>query len=139
MNTKGVIMVIENDEHDRYILNEAFKVLNYPNEIIYFFNGEQALEYLNTKEAPFIILSDVLVPKLNGFDLKKVINADPMLKLKSIPFVFFSTARDKDAVINTYLLTAQGYFVKQSVFEEMCETIKVIIEYWKRCVAPNRF
>jgi hypothetical protein len=45
MNKNGPIVIIEDDTDDREILDEIFKELNFKNEIIYFGEGEKALEY----------------------------------------------------------------------------------------------
>ena len=59
MNKGGPIIIIEDDIDDQEILSAVFNELNYKNEIIFFGDGEKALEYLTTTELePFIIFSD---------------------------------------------------------------------------------
>jgi CheY-like chemotaxis protein len=72
MNKNGPILVIEDDEDDKEIILEVFKTLDYGNEIIFFYDGNEALEYLNNNPdlKPFLILSDINMPKLNGFALR---------------------------------------------------------------------
>jgi DNA-binding NarL/FixJ family response regulator len=53
--------------------------------------------------------------------------------------LFFTTALNQKAVINAYSLSVQGFFVKDSSMEELEKTISTIMEYWKRCAAPNNF
>lgn len=139
MNAKGAIIVIEDDEDDQFFFQEIFTSLNYSDKVLYLSSGEEALEYLKTNEAPFLILSDVNIPRLNGLELKKTINDDPVLRIKCIPFIFFSTAADKKMVTDIFLLAAQGFFVKKASFNEMSDTLRAIIEYWKVCAVPNRF
>jgi CheY-like chemotaxis protein len=140
MNKNGPIIVIEDDVDDRDALQEVFQNLNYPNEVIYFPDGEAALKFLHeSTKLPFIILSDINMPKLDGFELRKKLKTDSELHLKCIPYLFFSTALNQKAVIDAYSLSVQGFFVKQTSMAELQETIKVIIEYWKRCAAPNNF
>ncbi|MCW3077383.1 MAG: response regulator, partial [Bacteroidetes bacterium] len=62
---------------------------------------------------------------------------DAALQVKCIPYLFFSTAASQKAVIDAYGMSVQGFFVKQDSLPELEKTIKVIMEYWKRCVAPN--
>ena len=42
-------------------------------------------------------------------------------------------------LIDAYTKSTQGYFLKDSSLVELEKTIKVIMEYWKRCVSPNNF
>ena len=140
MNKKGPIVIIEDDLDDQYFLETVFKKLNYENELIFFDDGEAALSFLNATDVlPFLILSDINMPKLNGFELRKKLKTDADLQLKCIPYLFFSTAANQPAVIEAYSMSVQGFFVKQNSLEELEKTIAVIMEYWARCVAPNNF
>lgn len=140
MNRKSPIIIIEDDEDDQDLLKLAFKNLGYPNELNFFPDGHKALEYLNrTDVIPFLILSDVNLPKLDGFALRDKIKMDEKLQLRCIPYLFFSTALNKDAIIKAYSLSVQGFFEKQITLKELEKTIQVIMEYWTRCAAPNNF
>ena len=138
MNKIGPIVVIEDDQEDHEILSEIFKSLDYPNEIIFFTDGHKALDYLlASKEKPFLILSDINMPKLNGFELRDKIKNNEALELKCIPYLFFTTAKSQKAVIDAYSLSAQGFFTKPSNMDHLEKMIKAIIEYWQHCEAPN--
>jgi len=140
MNKDGEIIIIEDDEDDQFLLEEVFNALNYPNKRIYFPDGLAALEYLHSElSAPFIILSDINMPRLSGIELRNRLQTDAALNLKCIPYLFFSTALNQKVVIDAYSTSAQGFFVKQTSFSELTDTIRVIMEYWKRCAAPNNF
>ena len=138
MNKSGPVVVIEDDNDDQEILNEIFKELNYKNEIIFFGDGEKALEYLiNTDIEPFLILSDINMPKLNGIELREKVYNNEDLRRKSIPYLFFSTNAEQKHVIDAYSKSIQGFFVKPSSVEKLKLIIKMIIEYWQECVSPN--
>ena len=140
MNKSGPIIIIEDDLDDQYILTETFKNLNYTNKLLFFLDGEKALDYLNSHEdIPFLILSDINLPKLDGFALRDKIKMDAKLQLRCIPYLFFSTALNQAAVIKAYSLSVQGFFKKEVDIDEMEKTIYFIMEYWKRCAAPNNF
>jgi CheY-like chemotaxis protein len=140
MNKNGPIIVIEDDKDDQQFLMEVFNKLGHPNKVLYFGDGAEALNYLNgTIEPPFLILSDINMPKLDGFQLRMKLKTDAALQLKCIPYLFFSTALNQKTVIDAYSMSVQGFFVKQTSMSELEKTISVIIEYWKRCAAPNNF
>lgn len=140
MNKDGPVIVIEDDADDRDFLKEIFEKLGYRNEIIFFVDGQEALDYLNQPHTlPFIILSDINMPKLNGFELRAKLKTDAALSVKCIPYLFFSTALNQNAVIDAYSHSSQGFFVKQTSMAELEKTISIIMEYWKRCAAPNNF
>jgi len=140
MYRNGPVIVIEDDADDQDLLKEIFQKLDYPNEIIFFNDGEEALDFLNkTDTIPFLILSDINMPKLNGFALRDKIRTDAQLQIKCIPYLFFSTAASQDAVVDAYSLSVQGFFTKPNSISDFEETIRVIMEYWKKCVAPHNF
>ncbi len=140
MNKNGPVVIIEDDMDDQLILTEVFQKLNYENEIIFFTDGQDALDFLNESAVlPFLILSDINMPKLDGFALRTKLKADAELQVKCIPYLFFSTAISQKAVIDAYSMSVQGFFVKQTSLREIEKTISVIMEYWKRCAAPNNF
>jgi len=138
MNKAGPIIIIEDDLDDQEIFNEVFLSLNYPNEIIFFSDGEQALHYLTeTHTEPFIIFSDINMPRLSGMELRNKIHENEDLRIKSIPYLFFSTSAEQSYIIDAYSKSIQGFFVKPSEYSDIKDTIRVIVEYWMRCVSPN--
>ena len=140
MNKKGPIIIIEDDKSDQRIFVEIFKQLEYLNEIVFFYDGSEALDYLNsTDKIPFIILSDINMPKLNGFELRAKIYENKKLALKCVPFLFFSNGADKKSVSDAYALSVQGFFRKPISTDKLENTIKKIIEYWQECIAPSDY
>lgn len=138
MNKNGPIIIIEDDQDDQDMLSEIFKELNFENETVYFGDGESALDYLiKSTIEPFIILSDINMPKLNGMELREKIHTNEDLRLKCIPYLFFSTSAEQGHVVDAYSKSVQGFFVKPASFNKLKEVIRVIIEYWKECESPN--
>jgi len=140
MNKEGPIVVIEDDLDDQMILSEVFKNLNYPNQIVFFSEGEKALTYLRADGVyPFLILSDINLPKLDGFTLRKMVHTNDELSKKCIPYLFFSTSVSQKTVSDAYTMSVQGFFMKPMGFEELKDTIRVIVEYWQKCFSPNNY
>ena len=138
MNKQGPIIVIEDDLEDQEILTHIFKNLDYPNEVIFFSDGQEALEFLvASKDKPFLILSDINMPKLSGFELRDKIHTNEKLTLKCIPYLFFTTASTPQTVIDAYAKSVQGFFVKPNNLERLGNTVKKIVEYWQECEAPE--
>jgi CheY-like chemotaxis protein len=140
MNKKGPIIVIEDDADDRHLLATVFKELGYPNEVVFFEDGITALSYLEDETIyPFLILSDINLPKLDGFELRKMVHTNTGLSEKCIPYLFFSTSVGRQAVYDAYTMSIQGFFLKPANYAQLMETIRKIVEYWQECYAPNQF
>lgn len=140
MNKNGPVVVIEDDEDDKQMLQEIFATLNYKNKIVFFTNAKDALAYFNrTDVTPFLILSDVNMPRINGFELRRKVHTNEQLSIKCIPYLFFTTAASKESVIDAYSMSVQGFFVKPNSYRQLESNIKIIMEYWSVCIAPNEY
>ena len=138
MNKNGPIILVEDDIDDQLFFVEAFKELNFKNEIIFFSDGQLALDYLTgTNSEPFIVFSDINMPKLNGIELREKVHENEDMRLKTIPYLFFTTAAEQKSVVDAYSKSIQGFFIKPADFEELKNLVKIIVEYWQNCVSPN--
>ena len=70
-------------------------------------------------------------------ELRKQIHENEDIRLKIIPYLFFTTSAQQEAVIDAYSKSIQGFFVKPSNFNDLKSIIKVIVEYWLKCGSPN--
>jgi len=139
MSKTGEILIIEDDADDRHLLTSIFDELGIKNPVRWFETTEQALEYLSTTaRSIYIIFSDVKVPGKDGLEFKKLIDSDPKLRKKSIPFVFYSTMANQKDVNQAYTeMTVQGFFRKGSDYETVKNTFRIIFDYWSISKHPN--
>lgn len=135
----GPIIIIENDDDDKVILEDIFKELGLENKLAWFLNCMDAMEYLiSLPDPPFLILCDVNMPQPNGVKFKEEIDKHPELRKKSIPFVFYSYSSNKYVVNEAFMkMSVQGFFVKKSNYAEIKNDIRLIVEYWQACVHPG--
>lgn len=140
LNKNGPIIIIEDDADDQELIAEVFHKLNYQNKLYFLADGDDAYDHIvASSDKPFLILSDINMPRLSGFALRDKLKTDEKLNHKCIPYLFFSTAGDQKSVIDAYSSSVQGFFMKQTKMSELEKTISVIMEYWRRCAAPNDF
>lgn len=138
MSLTGPIICIEDDDDDQQLVSAAIKELQVPHELLFFADGETALEFLkSTSQKPFLILCDTNLPRMNGIELRKRLNENEYLRKKSIPFLFVTTAASPALVQTAYDATVQGYFKKPDTFRQLKEQLRLIITYWRECVHPN--
>jgi len=140
MNRNGEIIIIEDDIDDQELFAEVFKNLNFPNKVLFYSDAEIALAHLeDSTTEPFLILSDINLPKLSGLELRERVFTNKKLSQQCIPYIFFTTSASKKSVVTAYAASAQGFFTKPNEFNELEETLKLIIDYWKKCYSPSDF
>ncbi|MCE3283404.1 MAG: response regulator [Chitinophagaceae bacterium] len=138
MNKSGPIVFIEDDLDDQELITSVFKENDYKNELLFFNDGEAALHYLTETEVePFIIFSDINMPKLSGMELREKVHNNEALRLKSIPYLFFTTSAEQQHVIDAYSKSVQGFFIKPTNYDKLKRLIRITVEYWQECESPN--
>lgn len=79
-------------------------------------SGQNALKYLKLKQ-PDIILLDVMMPEMNGYDVCRTIKEDP--GLKDIPVVFLTAKNEVQDIVTGFSLGAVDYITKPFKTEEV--------------------
>lgn len=135
----GPIVIVEDDEDDQMIFGEVIADLKVPNEVKFFSSSSSALDYLiNTNDSPFLIISDINLPGMDGKEFRKMIYNNEYLRKKAIPFVYITTATTKEQVAIAYEMMVQGFFIKPNTIDGISSLLNGIINYWKICLHPNR-
>lgn len=142
MRNKGDIIVIEDDPDDRDLLMNAYDALaaekNYSNKLVLLEDSTTVVDYLKTYKAkPFIIISDINMPKIDGFALRDLIFNDPALSRFCVPYVFLTTTDNPKYVQDAYKLSVQGYFIKPTGFRDYVNMLDRIMRYWEKSAAPD--
>ena len=133
----GPIVIIEDDADDQSVISDAFKNLSYENEIVFLPDGAAALDYLTKPEnEPFIIISDINMPRLNGWQLRKHIETSADLTRKCHPYVFFTTSITDDILKKVESMNIQGLFRKPWSLPELETVLRSIIDYWQGNYVP---
>lgn len=140
MSKSGPILLFEDDQDDRDFMETIFSEIGVKNERIYLKNAVEALDYLSkTSKSLFLIFCDVNLKGMNGLELKRKIDDTPSLRIKSIPFVFYSTSIRQEQVIEAYSeLTIQGFFKKENDLSNAKSIVATIVSYWELCRHPNK-
>ena len=140
MNLSGPIINIYDDEDDHEIITAVCEKLGIKKYLKCYRDALHALDFLKkSREYPCIILCDINMPKINGFELRKTINDNNTLRERTVPFIFYSTSAELSQVCEAYRMTVQGFFLKGSNFAEAERTFKIILDYWFLCKHPNGF
>ncbi|MFZ5855876.1 MAG: response regulator transcription factor [Chloroflexota bacterium] len=116
------ILIAEDERDIRDLV--AFTLRFAGHEVVAASNGEEAVQ-LAPKENPDLILMDVRMPRMTGYDACRIIKAEP--KLKDIPVVFLS-AKGQESEIQTGLeVGAEEYLLKPFAPDQLTERVKAIL------------
>ena len=134
ISTDITILMIEDDEVDVMAFQRAIKKANMTNPVFYASNGLEGLMYLRGEngkpkvEQPCVILLDLNMPKMNGFEFLEVIRADDKLKDLTV-FVLTTSILEKDkAKVEHYAVA--GYLVKSELSKSFASVIENLTAYW---------
>ena len=134
----GKIVLVDDQEYERTLLEEALLDKQWDTTIEYFPKAEEALEYLRkTDDKIFLIISDIDMPVMDGLEFKKTLDQDRELSRKAIPFIFASTAATQERVTEAYSYRVQGYFQKPKKVGPQADMLDTIIQYWIINQHPN--
>ena len=136
MKNKKPILLLEDDEIDQETIRRAFKELKVNNPLVVASNGEEGLAYLNNpqNDQPCLIILDLVMPKMNGFDFLKTIKAHDTFKI--IPVVVLSTSEEDRSRVESFGLGVAGYMLKPTDHTKFFETIRIINLYWTLSELP---
>ncbi len=118
------VLIVEDRPDDRKLLR--YNLEQHSCEVLEASDGEKALE-IARKELPDVIISDALMPKMDGFQLLRNIKQDE--KLKSIPFIFYSAVytgyKEAELAIS---IGAEAFVIKPKEPEEFWKELNDILE-----------
>ena len=124
------VLVAEDDEEDKEIMEIVFSKLICPAEMVFVEDGKQVLDYLKSYEGrfPSLILTDLNMPRMNGKQLLKSLKEDA--QYKNILVVVFSTSTWQEDVNVCYKAGANTFISKPADIQGWGEMLKNICSYW---------
>lgn len=132
MKTKVVLLVEDSADDEMFTLRAFRKTLEFTSVVVAH-DGEEAVGLLNAEapgSRPDLILLDLKVPKLDGFEVLRHIRANEEFKL--VPVVVMSSSGEEKDVDRSYALGANSYIRKPIDYESYQEAIRQIGSYWLR-------
>ena len=131
------VLVAEDDAGDVFLLQRAFTLSEVPAALHFVRDGQEAIDYLGGKAAfadrkthplPDLLLLDLKMPRLNGFDVLEWLRQQPGLKRLLVTIL---TSSDQPQDINrAYDLGANSYLLKPHNSQELSDLVSRVQQYW---------
>ncbi len=132
------ILLVEDDPDTRFLIECLFEATNLPVSVQSVKDGQEAINYLEGKElfanferypTPAILLANVNMPRVSGFELLAWIKKHP--RLNKLPVVLMSDCDDPAQLVEAASLGAHSYFVKTTSFDDLIDIVGKFILYDK--------
>ncbi len=131
------ILLVEDDEVDVKALKWTFDKLRIANPMKVARDGVEAWEILQTLPRPFLIITDINMPRMNGLELlRKIRNSDELRD--SIVFVLTTSNEEQDK-FDAYNLNVTGYMLKSDMGSSFTRAIEMVENYWRVVELPGEF
>jgi CheY-like chemotaxis protein len=134
---KCSILLAEDEPNDVLLIQRAFQKAQLLNPIHVVSDGQEAIHYLRGDShyadrgrfpLPTLVLLDLKMPRLGGFDVIAWVRQQP--GLKRLPLVVLTSSKDGPDINRAYELGANTYLVKPVEFDGLVEMMKNLSLYW---------
>lgn len=132
------ILLVEDDDTDAEFLQRALTKCNPEIEVIRASDGTSALQLLD-KQSPDLILLDLVMPGISGYDVLREIRGNPTHA--TIPVLVCSGSDAREDVINSQKLGANAYIVKPqspAEYRSLAESLNNFWFTWAQSARPDR-
>lgn len=131
------ILLVDDLPSDAALINMVLKKAGVTNRVFMVGNGEEAIAYLNGREpyadhtlfpVPGVLLLDLVMPKLDGFQVMEWCRTQP--HLRNMLIIVLSGRRELKAMTRAYALGAHSFLLKSPTVAEIMELTKAFPGYW---------
>jgi two-component system response regulator len=132
------VLLAEDEEHDVFFMRRAFQATKILNPLVSVPNGQEAISYLEAEAAngqhggnsePQLLLLDLKMPLVNGFEVLEWIQGQPRWRDR-LPVVVLSSSGYEEDRKKALALGAKDYLVKPTDFEGLVELVRQVKAQW---------
>jgi two-component system response regulator len=137
MHEQQVILLVEDNADDEALTLRALRKNNITNKVVVAHDGVEATDYLfgsgfyagrDPNDLPQLVLLDLKLPKLDGFEVLTRLRADE--RTKRLPVGILTSSKEQQDIVHGYDLGANSYIRKPVDFEQFVEAVRQLGLYW---------
>ncbi|MFB2638106.1 response regulator [Shewanella bicestrii] len=132
------ILLVDDDDVDYMAVQRAMKQLRLLNPLVRARDGLEALSILTHSDAikgSYLILLDLNMPRMNGFEFLEHIRSNPVLS-SSVVFMLTTSGADEDRM-RAYSHHVAGYMVKTDIKDGFNNIFNMLEGYWRIVELPS--
>jgi len=123
------IWIVDDDTDDQYLFEQAFITLIPPISIRSLYDGAELVPALEQSETlPDLILLDLNMPRLNGFEALQRLWAEPLFQ--TLPVVVLSTSSVGQDQERALQLGANGFLTKPPTMDQILSLFGQLVQEW---------
>ena len=139
MSNQDIILVVDDDASIRDLL---VNILSTKYKIITAENGREAMLVTELEKIPSLILLDVMMPEMDGYQVCEQLKSHNKDAIKEIPIIFLTSINDSDSEIRGLKAGAVDYIVKpfsiEVVLARVARHLKTSKEFQKKAASAQK-
>jgi CheY-like chemotaxis protein len=143
MEKEVVILIAEDDDGHAALIRKNLQRAGIHNEIIRFRDGQEVIDFLFAEGdrphrqhgAPYVLLLDIRMPKVDGVEVLRRIKADP--ELGKLPVVMLTTTDDPREIEKCHAMGCSSYITKPIDYDKFVYAIRQLGLYLLIIEVPN--
>jgi len=139
---EDVLLYVEDNLDHADLVLDTLSRQKLSTRVVHVEDGEAAIAYLQRTDLvaaprPRLILLDLRLPKLDGFEVLRTVKSSP--ELADIPVVVLTTSASRSDITRAYRHHANSYLVKPHDYPALTGLLQAVSDYWlKRNTLPIR-
>lgn len=144
MSVPATILLAEDNDNDAFLMKHAFRRAGVSNPVLRVCDGEEAVDYLAGNGAfadrqkyplPVLVLLDLKMPRLNGFEVLRWIRAQE--QFQSLAVTILTSSDQRDDVERAHELGVTSYLRKPNELYDLVALLKALQSYWMIAEKPQ--
>ncbi len=131
------ILLAEDEPSDADLCLRALTRQKLASHVVWVKDGAEALDFLFARgpyahrsgtDRPRLLLLDIKMPKVDGFEVLRQIRADP--RLATMPVVIMTSSTEERDIAESYYLGVNSYICKPVDFARFQQAVQDVGQYW---------
>jgi two-component system response regulator len=131
---KKLILLVEDNPDDEFLTRDALRTGGIKHDVVVARDGAEAVDWIFAREgsdaarSPDLVLLDLKLPKMSGFDVLERIRND--VRTRGLPVVILTSSSEIQDIQRSYLEGANSYVRKPVNFPEFVRAVQALGVYW---------